>query len=576
MLDHHQITVLFFSMAVLLGVARVMGEIARRFRQPAVLGEIMAGILLGPTVLGAVFPQGQMWLFPSSGDGAIALQGITTLCVTLFMLVAGMEIDFSSILRLRKSAIVIAACGISLPFTIGFTLGQLTPRAVGIEPGADPLIFSIFLGIALSIAAMPVAAKILMDLNLFRSDLGMVVMASAVIHDLIGWMGFALVLAMIGAAAPVESAFTSLGSGVGLTIGLTIGFVVFTLTVGRWIIDRMLPWVQAHTQWPGGVLSAAITLGLAGAAITEWIGVHAIFGAFMVGIAIGDSKHLQQRTRATVEQFIASVFAPLFFASIGLRVDFVANFDLMLVILILVIACAGESIGSAMGALLAGFPKRQAWAIGFALNARGAMEIVLAMLALQAGVIGERLFVALVIMALVTSIIAGPVMQAVLKRPRPVRMRDHLSARSFLPYITAESNEVAIRRMAVAAAPLAGVPADEIHQAVWEREQSMPTSLPNGLAVPHGRLANLEKPIVVVALAPSGVPFDARDGQLSRLLVMVLTPTTGQQSQLELLADIARTFARKETIDRAVASGSFTRFLAMLNAAGDDGASRSE
>lgn len=569
-LDHHQITVLFLSMAILLGTARVLGEIARKFRQPAVLGEILAGILLGPTVLGAVSPNAQTWIFPRDGAGAIALQGITTLCVTLFMLVAGMEIDFSRIVRLRRSAIIIASCGITLPFSIGFILGQSVPGLVGMEPGADPMIFSLFLGIALSIAALPVAAKILMDLNLFRSDLGMVVMASAVVHDLIGWMGFALVLAMIGAAAPSASIFGSVGSGVGVTILLTLGFAAFVLTIGRWLIDRSLPWIQAHTQWPAGVLSLAITLGLAGAAVAEWIGVHAIFGAFLVGVAIGDSSHLQQRTRATVEQFIASVFAPLFFASIGLRVDFLANFDPLLVAVIIVVACAGETIGSGIGAMLAGFPKRQAWAIGFALNARGAMEIVLAMLALQAGVIGERLFVALVIMALVTSIIAGPIMQAVLRRPRPARLREHLSSRTFLPYVMAESNEAAIRRMAVAAAPVAGVSADEIFRVVWERELTMSTSLPNGLAVPHGRLEHLERPLVVIALVPSGVSFDARDGQLTRLLVMVLTPATAHQAQLELLADVARSFARRASIDAAVTSGSFTRFLAMLNIEGSD------
>jgi len=564
-LDHHAITALFLSMALLLGTARLLGEVARRFRQPAVLGEIFAGIVLGPTIFGALLPGAQSWIFPRDGAGATALQGITILCVTLFMLVAGMEIDFSRIIRLRRSAIVIAACGISVPFSIGFTLGQFVPALVGMEPHADPFVFSLFLGIALSIAALPVAAKILMDLNLFRSDLGMVVMASAVVHDLVGWMGFALVLALIGTGTPALGALSAVGSGVGLTILLTVTFAVFVLTIGRWLIDRALPWIQAHTQWPAGVLSLAITLGLAGAAMTEWIGVHAIFGAFLVGVAIGDSSHLQQRTRATVEQFIASVFAPLFFASIGLRVDFVANFDPVLVAIILVVACAGESIGSSIGAMLAGFPKRQAWAIGFALNARGAMEIVLAMLALQAGVIGERLFVALVIMALVTSIIAGPIMQAVLRRPRPARLRAHLSSRTFLPYVTAASSESAIRRLALTAAPVAGVPADEIHRVVWDREQTMPTALPNGLAVPLGRLAGLDRPIVVVALVPAGVAFDARDGQLSRLLVMILTPADAHQAQLELLADVVRTFARKELVDRAVASGSFTRFLAMMN-----------
>lgn len=581
-LDASQITILLFSLAILLGGARVMGELARRLRQPAILGEILAGVLLGPTVLGWISPHAFATIFPSSGGGAVSLHGITTLCVTLFMLVAGMEIDFSSIVRLRRSALIIAACGISLPFLTGFLLGRFASEWVGMEPGADPLAFSLFLGIALSIAALPVIVKILMDLNLYRSDLGMVVVACAVVHDLVGWLVFALVLAMINAnqaavaaaagTGPADAVQTlaSAGGSVGLTILMTLCFAAFVLTFGRWAIDRLLPWIQAHTQWPAGVLSLAITLGLAGAAATEWIGVHAIFGAFIVGIAIGDSDHLEQRTRGTIEQFIAAVFAPIFFASIGLKVDFVANFDPALVAIILVVACVGEALGSTIGARLAGFPGRQAWAIGFALNARGAMEMVLATLAYQAGVIGERLFVALVIMALVTTVVAGPIMVWVLRRPRPARLRDHLSAKTFLPYILAPTNESAIRRMAVAAGPVAGIDAETIHAAVWERERTMPTSLPNGLAAPHGRIAGLERPLVVVAISPSGVPFDARDGQLSRLIVMVLTPITAHQAQLELLADIARTFGRKEVIDRAVACGGFTRFLAMLNIEGGE------
>ena len=572
-LDHHQVMVMLLALGVLLTAARVLGELARRFRQPAVLGEITAGILLGPTVLGHAAPAAFSALFPADGPNAVALHAITTLCVVLFMLVAGMEVDLSTIFKLRRSALVISLSGLALPFGVGFLLARTVPSFVGMEPGANGLAFSLFLGTALAISALPVIAKILMDLNLYRSDLGMVVVAAAIVNDLVGWVIFAIILGIIGGGG---GAATSVGAaGIATTVVMTLGFACVMLTAGRWAIDRVLPWIHAHVSWPAGVLSFATAVGLLAAACTEWIGIHAIFGAFMAGMGLGASKHLQQRTRSTIEQFIAAVFAPLFFASIGLRVDFVAHFDLALVLTILAVACVGQVLGSSTGARMAGFRWRQSWAIGFALNARGAMEIVLALLALQAGVIGQRLFVALVVMALATSILAGPVMQAVLRRPRPLRLRDFVGGRTFVPWVHAGTAEDVIRRLALAAAPAAGVPAERIHAAVWEREQTMSTALGHGLAVPHGRIAGLERPVVAVGLLPHGVSFDARDGQPARLVIMILTPLDAVQAQLELVADVARTFARPQVVGQAVEAATFTRFLALLNTeGGPEGAGR--
>jgi Kef-type K+ transport system membrane component KefB len=187
------------------------------------------------------------------------------------------------------------------------------------------------------------------------------------------------------------------------------------LTVGRILINKAIPWAQKNFSWPGGFLSISLGLAFLGAAFTEYIGIHAIFGAFIVGIAFGDSVHLTEKTREIVQQFVTNIFAPLFFVSIGFKVNFVNNFNLEITALVLGLAIACKLIGASLGALWGGLKLNEALAVGFGMNARGAMEIILALLALQAKLISEQLFVAIVIMAVITSIMAGPALALLLK-----------------------------------------------------------------------------------------------------------------------------------------------------------------
>src|SRR5688572_8906296 len=200
------------------------------------------------------------------------------------------------------------------------------------------------------------------------------------------------------------------------TILLTLSFTVLMLTVGRGMLNRVLPWVNRKLAWPGGVLSLSLALCFLAAAFTEYIGIHAIFGAFIMGVALGDSEHFSERAKEIVHQFINNIFAPLFFVSIGLRVNFFVNFDLLLTLIIIFIAFAGKIVGAGLGAKLGGFNWKESMAAGFGLNARGAMEIILGIIALENGLINEKVFVSLVIMALVTSMTSGPLMKWSLSR----------------------------------------------------------------------------------------------------------------------------------------------------------------
>ncbi len=552
-----EITAFLLSLAILLAAARFLGEIAKRLNQPAVLGEILAGILLGPTLLGAVAPGVFAFLFPAQGGGALAREGLMVLAITLFLLVAGMEVNLSSVWRQGRLALSVGIAGIVGPFSIGFAMAWLLPRQMGIAEGTDPLIFALFIATALSISALPVIAKTLMDLDLYRSDLGMMVIAAAVFNDLFGWIIFAVILGMLGTGG-------GHALSVGATIWLTLGFSLFMLTWGRNLLHRALPWIHAHTSWPGGVLGFALALALVCAAFTEWIGVHAIFGSFLAGVALGDSAHLRTRTRATIAQFVSFIFAPLFFASIGLKVNFVAHFDLQLVLLVLLIACIGKVVGCGIGGWLAGMPLREAAALGFGLNARGAMEIILGILALQYGVIDERLFVALVVMALVTSLMSGPAMQWLLRLKKPRRFLDFMRPRGFLPQLQASTRDEAIEELSRPLAQAMGIDTAHVVTAVRERERLMATGLGSGLAVPHARLEGLNAPALGVGISREGVDFDAPDGRPAHLVFLLLTPRQDDGAQLEILADIARTFRSRTVREHVLKAGSFTEFVGLV------------
>ena len=556
-LTHSETTALFLALGVLLAAARLLGELARRYNQPAVLGEILAGILLGPTVFGALAPEWSAFLFPRAGGGALALDGLMTLAIALFLLVAGMEVDLSTIWRQGKLAINVGVAGVVVPFAVGFGAAWFFPRLMGIEPGGDPLLFALFMATALSISALPVIAKTLMDLNLYRSDLGMLVVAAAVFNDLVGWIIFAVILGLLG-TGPAH-ALT-----IGQTIGLTLCFALFMLTAARWLINRVLPWIHAHASWPGGVLGFALALTLVAAAFTEWIGIHAIFGAFLAGVALGDSRHLRERTRATIEQFVSFIFAPLFFAGIGLKVNFVAEFDLVLVLTVLVIATLGKVLGCGLAGRFSGLARREALALGFGMNARGAMEIILGLLALKYGLIGERLFVALVVMALVTSLMSGPLLQKVLRLKKPRRFTDFLSARTFVNHLRARTRAEAVAELAKSAAEVAGLDAAEVVDGVMIREEIMATGIGHGLAVPHARLRGIDRPVVAVGLSAGGIDFDAPDGRPARLIFLLLTPVHDDGAQLELLADIATVFKEEEIRARVGEVSGFTEFLALV------------
>ncbi len=402
-LNHTDLMMLLLAISAMLLLSRAAAEIAMRFKMPGVIGEILVGIVLGPTILGSFFPDLSKAIFPQEGQSAIALDGIVKISVVMLLFVAGLEVQIPLVLKQGRLAVYTSLTSMLFPFVTGFAVAWFFPEFFFVSDGESKLLFALFLGTALAISALPVIARILMDLKIMRTQVGMLIMASAMFNDLVGWLIFSFILSMMGKDPSRMN--------VGYSILLILGFGLFMLIIGKRIIDRALPWIQTKLSWPGGVLSICLGVCFLFAAITESMHIHAILGAFIAGIAFGDSVNLHERAREIIHQFVTNIFAPLFFVSIGLKLNFLAYFDIWMVLVVLVLAFVGKVAGASIGAYWGGLSRRNSLAVGFGMNARGVMEIILATLALNAGLIGEKMFVALVVMALVTSLTSGPLMK---------------------------------------------------------------------------------------------------------------------------------------------------------------------
>ena len=331
------------------------------------------------------------------------------------LLVTGTEVNLATLIQERRVVAFTSLIGIAVPFSAGLVLGLNLPDVYLVTPERR-ILFSLFIATALSISAIPLVAKILMDLNLLRTSVGQTILGSAIVNDLVGWVLFAIILSMLNTGVHGH------GSVLGL-VTLTIAFAASCLTVGRKLVLSLFEYFKGRHFPSEGILGIAVLIAFLCAAFTQWIGIHAIFGAFLAGIMIGESGEAINGTRELLRQMVFYIFSPLFFASMGLRSNFITHFDLPLVVGLLMVALIAKFIGACIGAYLGGKQGNQVFMIGFGLIPQGAMGIILAFLALEFSLINETVFVALVCTALITSIVSGPLIKWTLGRE--TRARGH-------------------------------------------------------------------------------------------------------------------------------------------------------
>ncbi len=432
-LTGHELLFLFGQLFVLLLTARALGELARAFDFPSVLGELLAGILLGPSVLGNLAPTLFVAVFPPHPLQYHLLEAISWLGLVMLLVITGFETDLDLIASRAGRATVIAGTSITVPFVFGFVAAWFLPAAF--LANGHRLVFSLFIATALSISAIPVIAKILLDLNVIEREISQLTIAAGMINDTVGWILLAVVagLARQSGGGAIETASVTV-----LFLALFLGI---SFTVGRRFVSRLLRWVDTTFDSDLALVTTVTILALGAGTLTHALGLEAVLGAFVVGLLVGRVKRFDQAARHAFEVFTLGILAPIFFATAGLRVDLTTlstPTSLLVAGGVLLVAIAGKFIGAFVGARGTGLSNWEGIAIGAGLNARGALEIIVATIGVSVGVLTGTTYTIIVLVAIVTSLLAPPVLRVALGNIEPsaaeLRRAEHREreARSFL------------------------------------------------------------------------------------------------------------------------------------------------
>lgn len=396
------VLVLLVQLALLLALAVTLGRLAARLGLPAVVGELLTGVLLGPSLLGHLAPGLAARLFPPVAEQAHLLDGVALLGILLLVGVTGMHLDVGAVRRRRATVVRVSACGLVVPFALGTAGGYAMPPAL-LGDGAGRTAFALFLGVAMSVSAIPVIAKTLSDMRLLHRNVGQLTLAAAVIDDAVGWC-------MLSAV----SAFAVTGArpgGIAASLVRLAVFVAVTVTLGR----RAAGWLLRRAAADAGATTAVlVVLVLAGATVSHALGLEAVFGAFVAGAVVGSLPQAPARSLAPLRTFTMSVLAPVAFASVGLRVDLRLLADpLVLVAAVAVVALAvvGKFAGAYVGARTSALSHWEGIALGAGLNARGVVEIVVASVGLRLGILTTATYTIVVLVAVATSLMAPPLLR---------------------------------------------------------------------------------------------------------------------------------------------------------------------
>ena len=374
----------------------------RRVGLPSVVGQLAAGVVLGPSVFGAVWPRGFEWFIPHEEISSGALFAVTWLGVALLLVTAGFETDLALIRRLGRAAALVTGFSLVVPLAGGLVIGVLLP-ADFIGGGADRTVFALFVALALSVSALAVIARILSELGLMRRDFGQITVAAGMANDVVGWVMLAVFTGF--ATAGQVSVTGTLRTVIGLA-----AFLLLAMTLGQRAIDASLRRVRRDGPNLHGALGIAVFTMLAFGVATQALGIEAVLGAFVAGVVLNRSRFQQHEVVHHIESLTNAFLAPVFFAMAGLRVDLALLGEgdaLAWAGVVMVVAIVAKFAGAFVGARLAGQSQRAAVALGAGLNARGALEIVIASVGLSLGVFSETAYTVIVIVPLVTSVFAA-------------------------------------------------------------------------------------------------------------------------------------------------------------------------
>jgi Kef-type K+ transport system membrane component KefB/nucleotide-binding universal stress UspA family protein len=407
----HTTTIFVAELILLLFFGRMLGEVMSRIGQPAIFGQLLAGVLLGPSVFGALIPELRHLIFPGTPALKSMIDAVSQIGILLLLLLTGMETNLALVNRKRRAVISTSVFGIAVPFVCGVLLAYALPRELIPSPAAQ-LVTALFLGTALSISSVKIVAVVLMEVGAIRRDLGQLILATAILDDSIAWVIIA-VIAGIAAHGTVSVA------NVGASLAGTALFLAVSLTVGRRLVARVIRWSNDNMTIEVPVITAILLVMLVMALSTELIGVHTALGAFVAGMLVGQSPILTEHIEGELRGFIFAFFSPVFFAVAGLGMDLRTLFDptlLLFTLAVIVVASVGKFLGALVGGRLGGLTGAESLALATGLNARGSTEVIIASIGLSMGVLSNQLYTMIVAMAVVTTMIMPPTLRWMLAR----------------------------------------------------------------------------------------------------------------------------------------------------------------
>ena len=407
----HTTAIFAAQLILLLFFGRMLGEIMSRAGQPAIFGQLLAGVMLGPSIFGSLLPDIRHMVFPGTPALKSMIDAVSEIGILLLLLLTGMETNLSLINRRKAAVISSSLFGIAVPFASGVLLAYALPQDLMPSP-AGRLVTALFLGTALSISSVKIVAMVLMEAGAIRRDLGQLILATAILDDTIAWVIVA-VIAGIAAHGAVSLAH------IGASMAGTALFIALSMTVGRGLVARLIRWSNDNMTIEAPVITAILLVMLLMALSTELIGVHTALGAFVAGMLVGQSPILTEHIEAQLRGFIIAFFSPVFFAVAGLNMDLSTLLDpalLLFTLAVIAVASIGKFLGAFAGGSLGGLTGAESLGLATALNARGSTEVIIASIGLSLGVLSNQLFTMIVAMALVTTMTLPPMLPWVLAR----------------------------------------------------------------------------------------------------------------------------------------------------------------
>ncbi|MDY0150993.1 MAG: cation:proton antiporter [Candidatus Cloacimonas sp.] len=545
-ISEHHLMIFLIQFALLLGACKLVGLLFEKMKQPTITGDVLVGLFLGPAIFGRYAPELQLSIFP---DEAVqwAMLGTVAWFGNLFLLMeTGLDINFSRVWKQRGNAIRLSFADLTIPIVLSFSVLMFLPSHYLIDP-TQRIIFSLFIAAIMTISALPVAIRGLNELGVINTDVGFLVVSALTLNDIVGWVLFTIILGVFS-YGKVETVF------VVKLVGFTLIFTLVSLTLLRRVVDKAVTFIHTRLGAETGYKTTFIVvIGMLFGAITLKIGIHSLFGFFIAGIVVGEAKHITEQDRNTIHRMVYSIFVPIFFAKIGLEIDILANLDWALVSLIFIIGVSSRFLGAWVGAKWAKQAKQNLKTIAIAHTPGGEMHIVIAMLALNAKLITEKVFVSIVTAAILSTIVFGPWLSIALKQLRKDLVKLIFGKDNVMLDSSSTTRTELLHLLIGNVATQIGIEESYLRREVLSREEQMSTAIGRGLAFPHAHIEGLSKAKLFVVKPANGIEWDSPDGHRVQMVFLVLTPADKPETQLQLMQSLTAILRKPKLLAKLLA-----------------------